>query len=273
MTSDMTDDSTAEVLYDVRGRVAVLTLNRPDAHNAYTGEMFHALEAAFDQAATDDAVRAVVVTGAGKSFSAGGDLKLMQAREGMFAGGPVELRRKYVDGVQRVPRRLARFDKPVVAAVNGAAVGAGLDLACMCDVRIAAQGARFGSPFVRLGLVPGDGGAYFLARIVGFAKALELMLTGRLITAEEAERMGLVNEVVADELVVAAALSKAEAIAENAPLAVQLTKAAAYRSWNASLEEALELASTYQSIAQTSEDHLEGIAAALEKRPPKFRGR
>jgi 2-(1,2-epoxy-1,2-dihydrophenyl)acetyl-CoA isomerase len=262
-----------EILYEATDRVAVITLNRPDAANAYTTEMFLGLEAAFDRAAEDDAVRAVILTGAGKSFSAGGDLRLLQAREGMFAGGPVELRRRYVDGVQRVPRRLARFEKPVIAAVNGAAVGAGLDLACMCDLRIAARGARFGSPFVRLGLVPGDGGAFFLARVVGFPRALELMLTGRLIDAEEAERIGLVHEVVADGDVRAVALAKAQALAENAPLAVQLTKAAAYKSWNGTLDEALELASTYQCIVQGSEDHQEGVAAALEKRRPKFQGR
>jgi enoyl-CoA hydratase/carnithine racemase len=172
-----------------------------------------------------------------------------------------------------VPRRIARFEKPLIAAVNGPAIGAGLDLACMCDIRIAAREARFGSTFVKLGLVPGDGGAYLLSRVIGFPRALELMLTGRLIDSAEAERIGLVHEVVEASDLLASAHEKARQIAGNAPLAVRLTKVAAYQAQHMGLEQALNAAATYQGIAQNSADHLEGVKALLEKRPARFEGR
>ena len=259
-----------EVLYDRTGALATVTLNRPEARNALTEVMIKEIVSAFDRAEADGQVRCVVLTGAGKSFAAGGDLKLMKELGGMFEGESSELRDRYLRGVQTIPKRLESFEKPVVAAINGAAVGAGLDFACMCDIRIAAKSARFGSPFVKLGLVPGDGGAFFLARTVGFPKALELMLTGRLIQSDEALRIGLVNEVVEDGQALAAAMAIAEQIAANAPRAVQLTKRACYQAWHESLHDALERAATYQSIVQTSNDHDEGLSAILEKRRPNF---
>jgi enoyl-CoA hydratase/carnithine racemase len=152
-----------------------------------------------------------------------------------------------------------------VCAVNGAAIGAGLDLTCMCDIRISSSAAKFGSTFVRLGLVPGDGGAYFLGRTVGFARALELMLTGRVIDADEALAIGLVHRVVAPEKLLDEACAVAESIAEHPPVAVQLTKRAAYRGYDGDLEAALEMAATYQGIAQTTEDHRNAVAAMLRK--------
>jgi enoyl-CoA hydratase/carnithine racemase len=254
------------------GAVLLLTLDRPDARNAYSEAMVDSLVRALDEAERDDEVRGVILTGAGAAFSAGGDLKRMLHREGMFAGGSVDLRRRYVDGIQRIPRRLALFDKPVIAAINGPAIGAGLDLACMCDLRVAARGVQLGSTFVKVGLVPGDGGAYFLARAVGFARALELVLTGRLVDADEAERIGLVHRVVAADDLLPAARALAAQIGDNAPLAVRLTKRAAYRSFDADLEQALELAATYQGVVQRTEDHREAVQALLERRSPVFRG-
>jgi 2-(1,2-epoxy-1,2-dihydrophenyl)acetyl-CoA isomerase len=261
-----------DLRYERRGHTALITLDREEARNAYSLEMIESLERAFDEAERDRLVRCVVITGAGNTFSAGGDVKAMLDKTGMFEGEPFVLRNRYLSGIQRVPRRIARFEKPLIAAIQGAAIGAGLDLACMCDVRIASRDAKFGSTFVRLGLVPGDGGAYLLARVVGFSRALELMLTGRLMNASEAERIGLLHEVVEPAEVLPAALRKAEQIAENAPLAVQLTKAACYQSEHLSLEQALNLAATYQGIVQNSRDHLEGVKALLEKRPAKFEG-
>ena len=263
----------SDIRYETAGSVATITLDRPDARNAYSSEMVQSLVRAFDAAEADPAILAVVLTGAGKAFHAGGDLKQMRAGSGMFAGGPVELRKQYIDGIQTIPRRIAQFDKPLIAAINGSAIGAGLDLACMCDVRVCARGAQLGSTFVKVGLVPGDGGAYFLARTIGFARALELVLTGRLVDADEALALGLVHRVVQPEELQDAARAMAEQIAQNSPLAVRLTKRAAYRSWDADLETALELAASYQGMVQNTDDHREAVAAILEKRPPVFKGR
>ncbi len=256
--------------WEQRGHVVTWTLNRPDARNAYSDEMVASIIRAADLAEADDSVRCVVLTGAGRSFSAGGDLKAMQSRSGMFAGDQSELRHRYAHGIQEIPRRLCRFEKPLIAAVNGAAIGAGLDLACMCDFRIAAKGARFGSTFVRLGLVPGDGGAFFLTRAVGYARAMDLILSGRIIDTIEAERIGLVQQVVEEGGLLDAAHAYAGQIAANAPVAVRLAKSAVFHAWQSSPEAALNLAATYQSIVQHTADHEEGVAALLEKRSANF---
>ncbi len=233
----------------------ILTLDRPQARNAYSSEMILELEGVLDAAARDDDVRAVVLTGGPQVFSAGGDLKAMKERSGMFAGEPPELRSRYLDGIHRVPRAWSRFPKPVIAAICGGAIGAGLDLACMCDLRVAGQGATFASSFVRVGLVPGDGGAYFLARTIGFPRALELMLTGDRINAARALEIGLVHRVVADQDVLASAVTWAKELATLPAVAVSLTKRAAYMSWDQGMEASLELAATYQGIAQRDPAH------------------
>ncbi|MFO1078153.1 MAG: enoyl-CoA hydratase-related protein [Planctomycetota bacterium] len=248
-----------EVHYDREGPLAILTLDRPSARNAYSEAMCAELCQALDRAERDDDVRCVVLTGAGPAFHAGGDIKAMRERSGMFAGDPAELRARYVRGIQAVPRRIAECEKPLLAAINGPAIGAGLDLACMCDLRLASDHAAFGSTFARIGLVPGDGGAFFLARVVGFPRALELMLTARMIEPEEALRIGLVHEVVPLRELMARAKAKALEIAEHPPLAVRLTKRAAYQSWNRDVAVALELAATYQGIAQNHKDHLDSL--------------
>ncbi|MCA9681234.1 MAG: enoyl-CoA hydratase/isomerase family protein [Myxococcales bacterium] len=247
------------VRYEVAAAVATITLDRPEARNAYSDEMCEQLVAAFDAADRDPAVRCVILTGTGKAFHAGGDVKAMRARSGMFAGDPGELRERYIRGIQAVPRRIAEFAKPLIAAINGPAIGAGLDLACMCDIRVASRAAKLGSTFVQVGLVPGDGGAYFLTRVVGFARALELVLSGRVLGADEALQIGLVHEVVEAEALMDAARARAEALAALPPLAVQLTKRAAYRSYGADMATALELAATYQGIVQNHEDHLKAL--------------
>lgn len=261
-----------DLRYERRGRCALVTLDRPEARNAYSEDMVDSLVRALNDADADPEVRCLVITGAGKAFSAGGDLKRMRDKAGMFEGGPVGLKRGYEAHIQRIPRRFARFDKPVIAAVNGPAIGAGLDLACMADLRLASESARFGSTFVKVGLVPGDGGAYLLPRVVGLPRALDLMLTGRVIDVAEAERIGLVQRVLPADHLLSEAMNLAETIALNAPLAVQLTKRAAYRSYEADLETALELASSYQGMAQNTADHFEAVDAMLEKRSPRFEG-
>lgn len=262
-----------DLRYERRGAAALVTLDRPEARNAYSEAMVESLVAALDEADRDPEVRCLVLTGAGRAFSAGGDLKRMRDKEGMFEGGPIGLKRGYEANIQRIPRRFAQLDKPVVAAINGPAIGAGLDLACMADIRLASFEARFGSTFVKVGLVPGDGGAYLLARTVGLPRALDLMLSARTIDAAEAERIGLVQRVVAPDVLLEETLAYAELIAQNAPLAVQLTKRAVYRSYEANLELALEIAASYQGMAQNTQDHFEAVDAMLEKRAPRFSGR
>lgn len=261
-----------DLQYSVSDNIATIVLDREEARNAYSDEMIDSLVHVLDTAEADDEVRCVIITGAGSTFSGGGDVKLMRDHSGMFAGDPVHLRSEYLRGIQRVPRRMARFEKPVIAAINGPAVGAGLDLACMCDIRIAANGARFGSTFVKIGLIPGDGGAYLLARVVGFARALEMILTGRVIDTLEAERIGLVNEVAIDVDVMDLARKRAAKICDNAPLAVRLAKSATYQSWELPLDHALNLAATYQAIVQNTDDHDEGVAALLAGRKAEFAG-
>ena len=252
-----------DVRYEEDGRVAVVTLDRAEARNAYSEAMVEGLVAAFDRADARDEVGALVLTGDGPAFHAGGDLKRMRDQRGMFAGEPPALRRAYRDGIQRVPRRIAALDKPIVAAVNGAAIGAGLDLACMCDVRFAAATAKLGSTFVRVGLIPGDGGAYYLARTVGLPRALELMLSARVIDAGEAERIGLVHRVVAPDLLLGEAVGYAARLATHPPQALALARQLAYRCWDASQEVALELAASHQALVQRTQEHHDAVDRIL----------
>lgn len=260
------------ILYEVEGHLALITLNRPDAHNAYSADMVGALVSALHRADDDKNVRCILITGAGRSFSAGGDLKLMRDRAGMFEGDPLHLRERYRRGIQTIPRAFESIRTPVIAAVNGAAIGAGLDLACMCDIRVASSRAKFGQTFVKLGLVPGDGGAYFLQRVVGFPRALELALTGKIINATRALEIDLVHYVVEPEALITEAKKIAESICANAPQAVQLTRRACYQAQHQSVNQALETAATYQGIAQNTRDHKEGVDAILAKRQPQFTG-
>jgi enoyl-CoA hydratase/carnithine racemase len=263
---------TTELLTTTEGPIAILTLNRPDARNAWSDDMAAAVVRALCQADADPGVRVIVLTGAGDAFSAGGDLKAMRDRTGMFAGDGAELRDRYHHGLQQVARAFETCETPVVAAVNGPAIGAGLDLACMCDIRLASEKARFGETFVSVGLVPGDGGAYFLSRAIGFARALEMALTARVIDAAEAHRIGLVSGVLPQEELMAAAMAVATSIARQAPVAVKLTKAAFYRGYQKDLETALTMAAAFQGLAQRTADHAEGVAALLEGRRPLFNG-
>ena len=257
---------------DAERHLAWITLDRPEARNAWSEPMIQGLIDALDEAEDDDEVWVVLLTGEGSAFSAGGDLDAMQQRTGMFGGNSVRLRTAYARNIQRVPRRLLAFDKPLIAVLQGHAIGAGLDLACMCDLRIAAQGARFGSTFVRLGLIPGDGGAYFLSRTVGYPTAMKLILTGEVIDADEAARIGLVHEVVDPAALHDAALALAGRITANGPLAVRLAKQGMARSWDLPMEAALDLAATYQAIAQRTADHAEGVDALRARREPSFSG-
>lgn len=254
------------ILYRVEEHIATITLNRPDKRNAFNAEMFDACRAAFERADRDEAVRVIVLTGAGQNFCAGGDVSDM-GREIM----PVA-QKALLDKMQSIPRLVARIDKPVIAMINGDAVGGGLDVALMCDVRIASEKARLSEAYVRLGLVPGDGGAYFLPRLVGITKALELLLTGDFIDAREAERIGMVTRTVAPEQLAEQTYKLARRMASNPPLAVQMTKRLVYQSVLTDLGTALDLVSTRVVLAQQTADHKEAIAAFREKRRGNYVG-
>ena len=251
---------------EVDGPVATLTLDRPDALNALTVPVKVALREALQSLAADRAVRSVILTGAGRAFCAGQDLA---EREGPAAAPlEVEVRERY----NPIIRALRSMGQPVIAAVNGVAAGAGASLAFACDLRIAAEEARFVLAFGRIGLVPDSGATWFLPRLVGPAKAAELALVGDPVDASEALRMGLVAKVVPGDQLMTEARALAGRLAEGAPLALALTKEALQRSMTIDLDEALEGEAKLQGIAGASADHAEGLAAFREKRPPHFSG-
>ena len=254
------------VLLQVDGAVATITLNLSASRNPISDDRtIDALLAVLAQVNSDTAVRAVVLTGAGTAFCAGGDLRQMSTPGGLGTGDPASTFAGYANGIQRLPLAFETLDVPVIAAVNGPAVGAGCDLACMCDVRIASSKARFASSFVKLGLIPGDGGAWLLPRIVGFSKASELALTGDMISAEEALACGLVSRIVAHDRLLEEANALALRIAANPRDAVRATKRLLRRAWGTRLETALDLSAAMQAIMHTTDEHRQALAAAAQK--------
>ncbi len=252
---------------EIDGPVVTLTLDRPEALNALTVPVRVALREALESIAADRDVRAVILTGAGRAFCAGQDLAERDAPDA--APLDVEIRERY----NPIIRALRSMGQPVIAAVNGVAAGAGASLAFACDIRIAAEGARFVLAFGRIGLIPDSGATWFLPRLVGSARAAEMALVGDPIDAENALRIGLVSKVVPRDELLAAARGLADQLATGAPLAIALTKQALDRSWSIDLDEALEGEAKLQGIAGASADHAEGLTAFREKRPPRFDGR
>lgn len=266
-----------EILYEVGDDgVAVITLNRPEKMNSFTSRMIEEWAWAIEQAREDAAVRAVIVTGAGgRAFCAGMDVQQEAAGEGVLQTntGPAARRNSLRYNVHKVPRALALLDKPYIAAVNGAAVGAGMDMASMADMRFAADTARFGMAYVRMGIIPGDAGAFFLPRLVGLAKALELIWTGDIFTAPRALEWGYVSRVVPADKLMEETRAFAARLAEGPGVAIQLAKRLVYRSLETDLDHALDLAQSAMIIAQSTEDAVEGPRAFVEKRQPAFQSR
>ena len=261
------------VLFEVRGHVALLTLNRPETRNALSGEaMFAAFENLFEKLNQDQSIRAAILTGAGSVFCSGGNVAEMRDRAGMFAGSPEDIAQNYRQGIQRIPRAFQKLQVPIIAAINGPAIGAGNDLACMCDIRIASRTARFAESFVKVGIVPGDGGCWFLPRLVGFSRAAEMALTGETIDADEALRAGLVSKLVEPEQLLAEAMALALRIAANPPQVLRWTKQLLLQARTATLDEALDSAGLWQGQAHHTADHAEAVAAFFDKRPPVFKG-
>jgi len=263
----MTNDR--ETRYETAEHVATITFNRPEQRNALSPVMLDGLAAGVRSAQADDAVRVLVITGAGRAFCAGGDTKAMAE----VAGGPVPASREQVGQIQEVQLLLRRFPKPVIAAVNGAAYGAGLDLACAADFRLAAETARFCEVYVRLGLAPGGGGAWLLPRIVGLTHALDMILSGEPIDAETALRIGLVSRVVPAADLAVATRDFARRFVLSAPRGVQVAKRALYRGLEMSLEAALDFVRPQIAALRQTEDHKEGLRALKERRLPRFEGR
>jgi enoyl-CoA hydratase/carnithine racemase len=256
------------------GTILTITLNLPEKRNPISdNDLVDALCEAMLEADRDIGVRCVILTGAGSAFSSGGDVKQMKPDAGpLRSSQPHETRRNYKYGIQRLPLMFQALEVPVVAAVNGPAIGAGLDLATMCDVRVAGESAKFAESFVKLGIVPGDGGAWLLPRIVGFSRATELALTGEMIDAAEALRIGLVSHVVADDQMLTKAREIAAKIAANPPHAVRMTKRLLREGQTADLKNILELSAAMQALAHATKDNDEAINAFIEKRAPEFRG-
>jgi enoyl-CoA hydratase/carnithine racemase len=256
---------------EIDGRIAVLTFKRDDVRNALTStDLVSDIPAALEWAQANAEISVLVMTGGGSAFSAGGNIKTMGER----AKGPAfELQQAYRRGIQRLPLALEQCTIPVIAAVNGPAIGAGFDIANMCDIRIGSTNAQFGETFVNLGIVPGDGGAWFLQRLVGYQRAAELVFTGRIVEAEEAKEIGLLLEVTTPEALLPRALEIAGRIAAKPPLALRYGKKLMKLAQRQGLEEHLEVCAAYQAICHKTEDHAEALAAFFEKRAGRFHGK
>lgn len=253
--------------------IAVLTIDRQEAANALgragDGEAFRRVA---DQLNADRNIRCVVLTGRGKIFSAGGDVKAMQERSGAFAADGIAIREGYRRDIHQIVKALYGIEVPMIAAVNGAAIGLGCDITCLADLRICSERAIFGPTFLKLGLVPGDGGSWLLPRVIGMSRACELLFTGKTIDAATAEAWGLVSRVVPQEELLPAAIELARSIAAQPPHALRLTKNLLRHGQFASYDTIMEMSASAQALSHLTEDHMEGVAAILERRAPKFEG-
>lgn len=254
---------TEHLKLNVSEGIATILLNRPDRMNAFTFDMIANWTEALQQCRRDPGVRVVVVTGAGKAFCSGGDIVEMGDRLGQ---PPAQRKDELFEKIQRIPLTLEDFDKPVIAALNGVATGAGLDLALMCDIRYAARSARFAETYVKVGLVPGAGGAHFLPRLVGTAKALELFFTGDFVDAEEAQRIGLVNKVFDDGTFMEDVMAIAKRIAKAPDLSIRFIKRAVYQGMRNDLRTNLDLISSHYAVVTSGEDHRAAVQRFIAER-------
>ena len=255
------------------GAIATVTLTRPEAMNALgqlgDGDVISGLCADIN---ADRSIKVAILTGEGRAFSAGGDVKAMKEKTGAFAGSPAEIREAYRGNIHKIVKALWNLEVPLVSAVNGPAIGLGCDVACMGDIRIASEAAKFGVTFLKLGLIPGDGGAWLTPRIVGWSRASELLFTGEVIDAETAREWGFVSRVVSAEALMDEARSMAQKIANQPVHALRVTKALMRQGQNAHFDTIMELSAASQGLMHHTSDHEEGVAAILEKRAARFTG-
>jgi enoyl-CoA hydratase/carnithine racemase len=261
------------LIYEQDGPVVTLTMNQPEKRNPLSGnssltDFVEAIERIHD----DNSVRCVIVTGNGPSFSSGGDIGVLRSQASPDVT-EMNIRQQYRRGIQRVAVALLNLEVPVVAALNGHAIGAGLGLACMCDIRIASDRAKMAAGFIKLGIIPGDGGTWLLPRIIGMSRAAELYLTGDVIDAQKALEWSLVSQVVAHDGLMTAARDLAGRIAQNPSHTVRLTKRLMREAMRSPFETVLELSAVYQAVSHKTADHTEAVDAFLEKREPQFTSR
>jgi 2-(1,2-epoxy-1,2-dihydrophenyl)acetyl-CoA isomerase len=262
-----------QILYDKAQHIATITLNRPDKLNAYSEVMVHEIIAALSDARDDDDIRVVVITGAGRGFCSGGDISRDFEYPARYRGHRMESMLEMRENMHRLVAMLRRFDKPTIAAVNGAAVAGGLTLALCCDFRIAAAGARLGDTSLKFALIPDEGGAYLFPQYMGLQNALKMSLLSEVYPADQAKALGLVTEFVPDEKLMETARDWAARLAAGPPIAIRVTKRMMYKQQAMDLENALEDAALGTMVANYCEDVKEGTAAFHEKRPPNFKGK
>jgi len=257
---------TSQLKFSIADGIARIVLDRPERMNAFTFDMIDAWTAALQQCRTDDAVKVVIVTGTGSAFCSGGDIVEMGDR---LTHTPEQRKNELFHRIERIPLALEDLDKPVIAAVNGVATGAGMDMALMCDLRYAAQSARFAETYVKVGLVPGAGGAHFLPRLVGVSKALELFLTGDFIDAQEALRIGLVNKVFADETLAEEVDKIARRMLKAPGLTLRMTKRAIYQGMRNDLRTNLDMISSHYAVITATEEHRDLVRSFIAARSKK----
>lgn len=258
------------IIYEQDGPVVTLTMNHADKRNPLSGNnILSEIVESVERIQDDYSVRCVILTGDGPSFSSGGDLNVLK-QQSTPAVTEMNIRHSYRRGIQRAAAALTNLEVPIVAAINGHAIGAGLGLACMCDIRIASEKAKMAASFIKLGIIPGDGGVWLLSKLIGYSRAAELVLTGDVIDAQEALAWGLVSQVVPDDQLLASARAMAARITQNPSHGVRLTKRLLRESLRAPLETVLELSAVFQAVSHKTADHVEAVDAFMNKRPPQF---
>ena len=262
------------LLFEKTGPVVTLTINRPESRNPLgeegDGELFAEAAARIN---TDREVRCAILTGAGQSFSAGGNVKAMRERSGAFAGAGVHIRERYRHGIHKIVRSIWGIEVPLIAAVNGHAIGLGNDVACLADIRIAADNSIFGATFLKIGLVPGDGGSWILPRVIGYQRAAELVFTADTIDSATALNWGLVSKVVPSTSLMDEARALAARICRQPPDVLRMTKKLMREGQNVSFDTIMEMSAAYQALAHLTEDHKEAVSAFFEKRAPDYKGK